>query len=109
MSTGLTEEEMRQALFGSSTPPAPKPPAPEPEIVIVPPAKPKAASKPRAKPLSPKLRVTMNVTKEFEGALEVFVYDANTLSTLTAELDAKNEAKKKKYKYFEVVSIKPIG
>lgn len=106
MSTGLTEEEMRQALFGSSTPPAPQVTVPEVEIVI---AKPKAEAKPRAKALSPKLRVTMNVTKEFEGELEVFVYDANTLSTLTAELDAKNEAKKKKYKYFEVVSIKPIG
>lgn len=107
MSTGLTEEEMRQALFGSSTPPAPQVSIPEVEIVL-----PKADTKPRpprAKPLSPKLRVTMNVTKEFEGALEVFVYDANTLSTLTAELDAKNEAKKKKYKYFEVVSIKPVG
>jgi hypothetical protein len=108
MSTGLTEEEMRQALFGSSTPPAPQVPEPEVEIVI-PKAKTEAKPRPRAKPLSPKLRVTMNVTKEFEGALEVFVYDANTLSTLTAELDAKNEAKKKKYKYFEVVSIKPIG
>ncbi len=108
MSTGLTEEEMRQALFGSSTPPAPQASIPEVEIAI-PKARPEGKPRPSAKPLSPKLRVTMNVTKEFEGALEVFVYDANTLSTLTAEQDAKNEAKKKKYKYFEVVSIKPIG
>jgi len=61
-----------------------------------------------AKPLSPKLRVTLHVAKEFEGVAEVFVYDANTLSTLVAEQDAKSEAKKNKFRYFDVVSIKSI-
>jgi uncharacterized protein (DUF1697 family) len=62
-----------------------------------------------AKSLSPKLRVTLHVTKVFEGDTEILVYDANTLSTFAAEQEAKAEAKKKKYKYIEVVSIKPIG
>jgi hypothetical protein len=40
--------------------------------------------------------------------VEVFTYDASTLSTIVAEMDAKKAAKLKKFKYFEVVSIKPI-
>jgi len=52
--------------------------------------------------------VTLHVAKEFEGVAEVFVYDANTLSTLVAEQDAKSEAKKNKFRYFDVVSIKSI-
>ncbi|MDB6048827.1 MAG: hypothetical protein JWR17_1573 [Pseudomonas sp.] len=111
MSAELSEEEMREALFGPSSQPDPEPPAeiPEPEIVIelpVPKAKPKARSV--SKPLSPKLRVTLHVTAEFEGKEEVFIYDANTLSTFVAEQEAKNEAKKKKFRYFEVISVKPI-
>lgn len=104
------EDEMREALFGPSSQPVPEPVAePEPEFVIAPPA-PKAKPKPRstAKPLSPKLRVTLHVTTEFEGPEEVFIYDANTLSTFVAEQEAKNEAKKKKFRYFEVISVKPI-
>lgn len=108
MSAELSEEEMRQALFGSSNPTVPEIPPKriEPEAL----AKPLPSPKPRsvAKPLSPKLRVLLHVTKEFEGDVEVFIYDANTLSTLVAEQEAKNEAKKKKFRYFEVVSVKPI-
>jgi len=52
--------------------------------------------------------VTLHVTKDFEGDVSVFIYDANTLSTLIAEQEAKKEAKKKKFKYFDVVSVKPI-
>jgi uncharacterized protein (DUF1697 family) len=52
--------------------------------------------------------VTLHVTREFEGAVEVLVFDANTLSTLTAEQEAKAEAKKRKYKYIDVVSVLPI-
>jgi hypothetical protein len=37
----------------------------------------------------------------------MFVYEGDTLSTLTAEIEAKAAAKKKKFKYFEVVSVKP--
>src|SRR5476651_64386 len=109
MSSNLSEEEMRLALFGPSTP-SETPPLPvEPEAVIAPPPPPPPKPRPAGKkPLSPKLRVTLHVTKEFEGDVEVFVHDANTLSTFVAEQEAKAEAKKKKFKYFDVVSIKPI-
>ncbi|MGV6953162.1 hypothetical protein [Pseudomonas chlororaphis] len=108
MSTDLTEEEMRLALFGSSNQAAPQLHSAKPG--------PSAASKPQTSPKHqlvarahpPKLRVTLHVTKEFEGDIVVFTYDANTLSTFVAEQEAKNEAKKKKYRYFDVVSIKPI-
>lgn len=108
MSTELSEEEMRQALFGSSNQSDPQSPPNRLEPVVL--AKPQPSPKPRsvAKPLSPKLRVTLHVTKNFEGDVEVFIYDANTLSTFVAEQEAKNEAKKKKFKYFDVVSIKPL-
>lgn len=99
MSDELNEEDMRLALFGS--------PKQSDPVVL---AKPQPSPTPRlnSKPLSPKLRVTLHVTKDFEGDVSVFIYDANTLSTLVAEQDAKNEAKKKKFKYFDVVSVKPI-
>jgi hypothetical protein len=106
MKEKLSEEEMRQALFGpqANQPDPPKEPALPATSVHQP------VSKPRKPPksLSPKLRVTMRVTKEFEGEVEVFIHDANTLSTFAAEQEAKTEAKKKKFKYFEVISIKPI-
>lgn len=97
------EAEMRQALFGTaaSTPTSDKTALP---IQVATPTKPR----PVAKALSPKLRVTMHVTKEFEGELEIFVYDVSTLSTLTAEIEAKAAAKKKKFKYVDVVSIQSV-
>ncbi|BBP77543.1 hypothetical protein CCU68_31635 [Pseudomonas gingeri NCPPB 3146 = LMG 5327] len=110
MSNELSEEEMRLALFGTSSPnaepvPIPAPP-PEPTFVPAPSAAPRR--RPVAKALSPKLRVTLHATREFEGEIEVLTYDANTLSTFVAEQEAKNEAKKKKFRYFDVVSVKPI-
>jgi len=107
MSKDLTEEEMRQALFGNSQNSQPSQ-SEKPAPVVTPSAKPAQKAKPTAKPLSPKLRVTLHVSREFEGQIDVFVHDANTISTFVAEQEAKNEAKKKKYKYFEVVSTKPI-
>ncbi|MPQ71048.1 MULTISPECIES: hypothetical protein [unclassified Pseudomonas] len=106
MSNELSEEEMRLALFGPSDPSTD--PVPEPEPAFVP--TPEPTPKPRgvAKALSPKLRVTMRATKQFGGDVEVLTYDANTLSTFIAEQEAKAEAKKKKFRYFELVSIKPI-
>lgn len=92
------EEDMRRALFGSVGAPAlPKPLAES----LVPP-------KQKSNPRSPKVRVTLKVSKVFEGATELFVYEADTLSTLTAEIDAKAAARKQKFKYFEVVSVKTI-
>lgn len=97
------EAEMRQALFGTGAS------APTSEKTVLPmPAAPPAKPRSFTKALSPKLRVTMHATKEFEGELEVFVYDARTLSRLTAESEAKAAAKKKKFKYFDVVSIKSV-
>jgi len=108
MNAELNEEEMRQALFGSSSQTMPESPPERLEADVL--AKPKPSPKRRlvAKPLSPKLRVVLHVTKEFEGDFEVFTYDANTLSTFVAEQEAKKEAKKKNFRYFDVVSVKPI-
>lgn len=92
------EEEMRRALFGSLGEPMLTPP------LIERPATPK----PKAKSPSPKIRVTLKASKVFEGATELFVYEADTLSTLTADFDAKAAARKKKFKYFEVVSVQTI-
>lgn len=95
------EEEMRLALFG----------AVEPKVQVdlsasaSPVATPKRGA---AKAASPKLRVTLHVTKEFEGEIVVLVHDVSTLSTLTAEMEAKALAKKLRYRYFEVVSTEPI-
>lgn len=106
MSNTLTEEEMRRALFGASDPAQP---ITEPKAILQPPvARPLAPKKASSRPTSPKLRVTLHVTREFEGEGEVFTYDASTLSTLVAEQEAKNAAKKKKFRYYEVVSINPI-
>jgi len=108
MSNELSEEEMRLALFGPSSPSADPLPEPEPEPVFVPPPAPTPKPRHVAKALSPKLRVTLRATKQFGGDVEVLTFDANTLSTFTAEQEAKAEAKKKKFRYFELVSIKPI-
>lgn len=116
MNSELTEEEMRRALFGPSTapalPPESKPPvqAPVEKAAL---ATPKPASKltskaANRKTYTPRLRVTLHVQKEYEGPIDVFTYDADTLSTVVAEMEAKADAKKKKYKYFEVISTKSL-
>lgn len=105
MSETLSEEEMRRALFGSATQSSQQSiaPQPRPKIPSAPPAN--ASIKKR---LSSRLRVTLHVTKVFEGPQEVFVHDANTLSTLVAEAEAKAAAKKQKFRYCELVSFKPV-
>lgn len=110
MAVELSEEEMRQALFGPSKQAQSEPsvttspPASQPEVEL----KSRPPSRPASKPLSTKLRVTLHVTREFEGKVEVLVVDANTLSTLTAEQEAKAEAKKRRFRYFDVISVLPI-
>lgn len=107
MNDQLSEEEMRQALFGSAGTVAAKMPEEQP----VSPAVPKPAStrtRPAARSMSSKLRVTLKASREFEGEMEIFTHDASTLSSIVAELEAKQAAKKKKFKYFELVSIKPV-
>jgi hypothetical protein len=108
MATELSEEEMRQALFGSPKQTESKSIFITPTPVSGPTPQDKPVRRAASKPLSPRLRVTLRVTRAFEGEAEVFVYDANTLSTIVAEQAAKNEAKKQKFRYFEVISINSI-
>ncbi|MGV8921386.1 MAG: hypothetical protein ACOH2R_27015 [Pseudomonas sp.] len=109
MSPELTEEEMRQALFGIATPvqeDAPLAQAAIPDIVIDVPAKP-AQKKKVAKAFTPRLRVTLRVGHELEGDTQEMIHEADTLSTLLAEQEAVKAAKKK-YRYVEVVSVKSM-
>ncbi len=92
------EEEMRRALFGNSAESGRSKSLEEEPII----------AHPKTKRRSPCIRVTLKVSKVFEGDTEVVVYDCNTLSTLTAEIEAKAAAKKKKFKYLEVVSIQSV-
>ena len=110
MNPELTEEEMRQALFGNAdiAPPIIEPALKEavPDIVIVPPAKP-AVRKKGAKAFTPRLRVHLRVGNEFEGETFEMTHEADTLSTLLAEQEAVKLARKK-FRYVEVVSVKSM-
>jgi len=109
MSTNLTENEMREALFGSRDAPAQTSIVGEPEVtevIFVPPALPAKKKKP-ASAFTPRLKVVLNVGNEFEGAMQELVHEADTLSTLLAELEAVKSAKKK-FRYVEVISVKPM-
>ncbi len=107
MSTELTEDEMRRALFGEIEPA--ERPITQPEPVILPkavttdPVKPIKA-KTVAKAFTPRLRVTMRVGNEFEGKMHELIYEADTLSSLLAEQEA-TKAAKKKFRYVEVLSF----
>jgi hypothetical protein len=103
MNTGLTEQEMRNAL-GLDIKAEAAPEEPEQRQVSPPAATPKP--KKRA---STGLRVTLRVTREFEGEESLFVHDANTLSRFDAEQLARKAATKEKYRFFELVSIGAIG
>ncbi|MDD1017032.1 hypothetical protein [Pseudomonas rubra] len=104
MSDVLSEQEMRAALFGTAINSVGKPDRlPESKSQLSP-----FPQAPSSKPLVSRLRVTLHVTKVYEGAQELFVHDVNTLSSLVAEAEAKAAAKKKKFRYFELVSIKPV-
>ncbi len=50
----------------------------------------------------------MRAAKVYEGPEELLIHDANTLSTLMAEAEAKAVAKKTKFRYFHVVSVMPV-
>lgn len=101
----MTEEEMRQALFGAAGSPVQSTVRHIVSNVIVPPS-PIASKRKESKPYAPKLHVTLRVGNEFEGKTELFTHEADTLSTLQAELDAKKMARKK-YRFVEVVSVIP--
>jgi hypothetical protein len=107
MSTGFTEDDMRKAL-GLDV--APVPPSPSAQKIEPSPARSsELESRPIPKPKrrSPKLRVTLRVSKVFDGESELFVHDASTLSQFDAEQEAKTLAKKAKFRYFTLVSVKP--
>ena len=109
MSKELTEEEMRQALFGNGPISAPVSPAPSKGVqadgISAPVSK--VAEKRAPKTFTPRLRVTLCVSNEFEGKTFEIVHEADTLSTLLAEQEATKVARKK-YRYVEVVSVMPM-
>lgn len=100
----MTEEEMRQALFGGNgtTESSASPQAQSPSVIIRP-EQPKASLK-MAKNFVPKLIVTLRVGNEYEGKTDLITHEADTLSRLQAEVEAMKIARKK-YKYVELVSV----
>ena len=111
MSSELTEEEMRRALFGTPQPEeqisAPLAQETVEEVVLVNPVVAPAAKKKMAKAFTPRLRVTLRVGNEFEGKMIELIHEADTLSSLLAEQEAV-KATRKKYKYVDVVSVKSM-
>ncbi|MGY2413082.1 hypothetical protein [Pseudomonas pergaminensis] len=109
MNRELTEEEMRQALFGNAEISGPAsnllPEELRSDVVAAPVSK--VVKKTVSKALTPRLRVTLRVCNEFEGKAFEIVHDADTLSTLLAEQEATKTAKKK-FRYVEVVSVKSL-
>jgi hypothetical protein len=107
VSSEFTEEEMRRAL-GLSTPSSSQTQKQAPAMPQ--PAKVEPTHRPLAKSKAgiPKLRVTLRVSKEFEGETKLFHHDADTLSRFDAEQQAVALAKKEKYRYFELIEIKSV-
>lgn len=102
----MTEEDMRLALFGSGRSAVRSDSAQaKPHVVNKKPSLTVASTK-AAKNFVPKLIVTLRVGNEFEGATELIVHDADTISRLQAEVEAMKIARKK-FKYVELVSVLP--
>lgn len=111
MAIELSEEEMRKALFGASVDPVtPKATTPVVDTTSTP-STPSPATSPKKITgyHTSKIRVTLHVSKVYDGEVEVFVHDSSSLSKLVAEQEAKAAAKKQKYKYLELVSVEPIS
>ncbi|MFY1664324.1 hypothetical protein [Pseudomonas sp. Pseu.R1] len=106
MHDDLTEEQMRQALFGSANPLSTATAKPASESSAPSPFK-APFKRSAAKPFTPRLRVVLQVGNEYEGKTYELVPEADTLSTLLAQQEAVKAAKKK-YKYVEVISVKPM-
>ena len=104
MSTGFTEDEMRRAL-GLDTPTPAAAPQPEPELPPAAPAPVKTAERAPVKRRGPVLRVTMNVSKEYDGEVTQFIHDSKSLSRFDAEQEAKKALAKAKFKDYELASI----
>lgn len=110
MTSDLSEEEMRRALFGDAEP-APlvtSPPVPEAtgELVF---EKPKASLQKNkvAKAFTPRLQVTLMVGNGYEGKMFELIHQADTLSKLLAEQEAVKAARKK-FRYVEVLEVKSM-
>lgn len=96
MTTDLSEDDMRHALFGDSARAA----SGAADLL------PQRHSNKLSDRVSSKIRVTMHVTNVFEGDYELVVYDSTNLSALIAEMEAKK--KYKKYRYVTVVSVERV-
>ena len=105
MKDNLTEQEMREALFGTE---ARDLPSVEGKPRITSDQQHVSVARRASNSRSPKLKVTLRVTSEFEGEAEMLVYEASTLSRIVAEQEAKAEAKKRKFKYFELIKIESV-
>lgn len=106
MSSGLTEDDMRRALGLDN---APVTTSSSNQVAAVPATQTvQPAHRPKAKARTPKLRVTLRVSREFEGETTLFNHEADTLSRIDAEQQGRALAKKAKYRYAELVSITPI-
>ncbi|WP_236166329.1 hypothetical protein [Pseudomonas juntendi] len=97
MSTHLSEEEMRRALFGDRNDSS--------DTTACRPAK--AKSSKHSSSISSKIRVTLNVSNIYEGKVEVVTFDSSSLSRLVAEMDAKKQFQKK-YRFVDVVSVERV-
>lgn len=109
MSSGFTEDEMRRAL-GLDTPtpqatPSVKPAAPAPVTAPTPQIPKAAAPRVPVKRRGPILRVTLQVSKVYDGEETPFVHDSKSLSRFDAEQEAKKALAKAGFKYFVVESI----
>ena len=108
MNKELTEEEMRQALFGNAQVPARESPSSVTEVEADTSTAPvRVAKKKPSKTFTPRLLVTLRVSNEFEGKTYEILHEADTLSTLLAEQEA-TKAARRKYRYVEVVSVKSM-
>jgi len=106
MSPGFTEDEMRRALgLDTPTPPAAPASKPEPQLPEADAAPAKVAARAPVKRRGPVLRVTMNVSKEYDGEVTQFIHDSKSLSRFDAEQEAKKALAKARFKYYELASI----
>jgi hypothetical protein len=109
MNKELTEEEMRQALLGNGpiSPPVTQASAKAVRVNVIDAPISKVAKNRTSKAFTPRLRVTLRVSNEFEGKTFEIVHEADTLSSLLAEQEA-IKAARKKFRYVEVVSVKSM-
>lgn len=110
MTTELTEEEMRRALFGESEASAVVARSNRQDIALdalmVEPGK-AAKKNSLSKAFTPRLKVTLRVGNDFEGTMHEIEHEADTLSSLVAEQEA-TRAAKKKFRFVEVISVKSM-